>query len=515
MWHAVAQTLLLALIVVLANHIASVWFGRQDLTRDQQFSLSESARHSVSRLERPLLAKVYFTGGLQAPYHNHRQALLDKLDELQAYSGGQLEIITVDPTGDRAKTGEAKRFGIQPVTYVYSDWGQKETKLIFMGVSLVYGERQHSIDALPSLEMMEYELVRAIRAVTTNPDDRKKIAFLQGNGEPNLAEYGEKTPVATLRSQLLERYDLQPLQLEGKEGVSEEVDAILVVAPQKPVHPFVQYHLDQFVMGGGRVIWCISGVQPDFQTMLARRVSHGLHGLLGHYGVTLNNDTLIDRIHNEVTVVPTKSGGRPVLTRANYPLAPVTTELNRQHHVVRNVKRLLFPFATTLSLPPATDDTHTGEVWASSSAQSTSIAELRKIDLESLKKPHLDEVRGSFPLIAALSGTFSSFFLDQPEPSNLEIDPDETLLESKPTRMVVISSGDFFTNNPDFMLNAVDWVLEDESLISIRSRNTGFDPMDKPSQGRIWLWRLAIVGAPLVLLYLLGAAVFFRHRWRT
>ena len=56
----------------------------------------------------------------------------------------------------------APQFGVGPVTYTRKDWDRQEARQVFMGVSLVYGDRQVAVEALPSIERFEYELVRML-----------------------------------------------------------------------------------------------------------------------------------------------------------------------------------------------------------------------------------------------------------------------------------------------------------------------------------------------------------------
>ena len=69
-----------------------------DVTDNKNYTLDLKTRSLVWNLERPLVAKVYFTEGLQAPYNNHRTILIDQLEELRAYAKGWLKLEVVDPT---------------------------------------------------------------------------------------------------------------------------------------------------------------------------------------------------------------------------------------------------------------------------------------------------------------------------------------------------------------------------------------------------------------------------------
>ena len=113
--HSWAQAGLVCIIVVLVNLWAARSFVRLDLTEDRLYSLDLASRTLMHRLEKPITAKVYFTSGLQAPYNNHEQALVDKLEDLRAYSGGLMDVEVIDPTNVRDLEDEARRFGIEPI----------------------------------------------------------------------------------------------------------------------------------------------------------------------------------------------------------------------------------------------------------------------------------------------------------------------------------------------------------------------------------------------------------------
>ena len=71
-----------------SSYVQTFWhrntFWRLDVTDDKVHSLDMSTRSLIWKLDKPLHVKVYFTEGLQAPYNNHRAALVDKLEELRA-----------------------------------------------------------------------------------------------------------------------------------------------------------------------------------------------------------------------------------------------------------------------------------------------------------------------------------------------------------------------------------------------------------------------------------------------
>jgi ABC-type uncharacterized transport system involved in gliding motility auxiliary subunit len=512
--HAWAQGILWLLVAVVANHLASVAFWRIDLTRDQRYTLSPVAVSSVSALDKPLVARVFFTPGLQAPYHDHQAALVALLEELRARSGGRLEIQVSDPSGDKAATEAARGLGIDPITYTFRDWDRQEARQVFMGVAFQYGERTEPVPAVTSIERMEYDVVRAIRRVTTPADKRKKLGYLLGEGEPDLSTFGPDHPLGKLRAALQESYDLRPLAL-GDDAIPADLDGMLVVAPQQAVPPIVQLHLDQFLMSGKPIAWFLSGVQPDFKAMRTREIRHDLGALLARYGVTLGRDLVLDRQSNEPMVVPVSQDGQNRLAKVNYPLAIATTDIVREARPVRGLRRVVLPFSTTLAVdpPPGAE----AEVWIRSMPTSAVTKGARPLAVDRVGAIANDEVPGPFPLMVALSGTLPSAFADRTipvpdDPSAPRLDPAELVTSSRPTRTVVVSSGDFVANNVDLVLNTVDWLLDDPTLLSIRPLQAGDDPLTPPPAAQALGWKLAIAGAPVLALLAVGALMSWRGR---
>lgn len=517
--HVWLQTALWIAIAVVVNHAASARFLRVDLTEDQAYTLSPTARDVMRRLERPLVARMYFTGGLEAPYNNHRATVQEALEELRAYSNGRMEIVVIDPDSP-ADVEEAQRFGIQPIQYRYRSRERAELKQVFMGVSFVYGDRQEVVDPITNLAVLEYELVRAVHTLTTPAEDRKVVAYLQGNGEPDLTQFPPDNPMGQLRDRLAQQYTLRPLVLGGDTGVPEDVDAVLVVGPQQAVPDRVQYQLDQYLMTGGPIAFFLSSLKPDFQTMRAAEVRHGLNAFLGHHGVQVNKDALVDRKHNTVMKVPVMAGKRRQLVPVDYPLIPTTTDLNRESPVVRGLDLATLPFASTLSVADPLPAGVTAQVWVRSMPGSGAIDALRWIRPDAFQVRAPGERDGPFPVAVGLVGRFTSFFADRPIPpapaaadgSVRRDDPTEKVLDGEESRIVVVSSADFVANNLPFVLNTVDWMVQDDALIRIRSRSTTVDLLPPPEPDAAWRWKAAIALGPLALLLGFGGLVWARTR---
>lgn len=518
--HLWLQLLLWIGVIIVANHASSAFFARVDLTEDQRYTLSQVGRGIMGELEKPLVTRVYFTHELEAPFNNHEQAVREKLEELRAWSGGKMELQFIDPTGDRVAVEEAQRFGIQPLPYKFQSKDRLEVKKVFMGVSFVYGDRQATADMLTSIDTLEYELLRAILAVTEPPEDRQTIGFLQGNGEPDLGRFAGTNPLGQLRDRLGQSYDLMNVTLGGDEGVPEQVDAMVVIGPQQSVPDRAQYQLDQFIMNGGSALWFVASTKPDFRTMRAEEVRHDLNALLGHYGVVLSKATLVDRENNEKMPLPVQIGMRRTTISLPYPLLPTTTGINRQSRVVRLIDRAVLPFASPVSLAEEMPQGVEGQVWIETMPTCNAANGLVHIGHDAFQAPPFGEDAGPHPAAVAVSGRFSSFFADRdiPPPAGQDKAPDDPLskiVDGEPSRMVVVGSADFVANNLPFVQNSLDWLLEDDALIDVRSRQANLDLLEAPAPGKVLAWKAGILGIPLLLLFLLALTTWILSRRRS
>jgi ABC-2 type transport system permease protein len=144
------------------------------------------------------------------------------------------------------------------------------------------------------------------------------------------------------------------------------------------------------------------------------------------------------------------------------------------------------------------------------------------------------------PLAVSLRGSFESFFKDKPSPF-LEDGPEEVTVgggeEQEPlpgtieispesSRLVVIGSAEFVDDvvlqissqlsqdrylfNLQLLQNAVDWSVEDEDLLSIRSRGTYARLLKPMEKGERTFWEVANV--VLALLAVVGIGVVWNVR---
>ena len=516
------QLLAVVLVLVLTNALAARHFARLDLTSDHVYTLSDASRALAGRLDKPLFIKVYFTQGLEAPYNNHERMLVDKLEEFRAYSGGLMDLQVVDPTGKKELEEEAQRFGIRPIQYAYRGSDRSELKRVFMGASFVYGEQQTALDAVTQVATIEYDIARTLHRLVAG-DERKVVGFTMGHTEVDVLR--ASGPLETMRNQLADSYEVVAVPLGGEEGVPEEVDALLMFGPQQQVSQRARYQLDQHLMRGGSLAVFLTNYRTDLRTLRPTEIFHGMEGFLGQLGVVVNRDLVIDREQNGKMRVPVRQGQYLVQVPVNHPAIPRVTDLADDSPIVKSLDQMLFPFASSIDiselLPPGVE----AKVLATGSATASRFQGVRTFDPGAYQRAIPGEEPGQWPVMVGLVGAFQSTFADLPIPpvpaetpfgasAVAQDDPASKITQGAPARLVVSGSADSAANNVAMVLNLVDWMCQDESLIGIRSKAVQLPPLEQPEPATLrWLVAVNGLGGTLLLL-LFGAMRLLLNRRR-
>lgn len=502
------QYALAVLLVVLVSVWSSAHFLRVDLTSDRVHSLDEASKQLAGKLERPLAVRVYFTRGMEAPYNNHETSVRDKLEEFRAYAKGRMQITVIDPTGDPALVAEAQGYGLTPLQYTVRKQDRAELRTVWMGAVFIHGDRTEVLPSLTQLASLEYDVAAAIRRLEQPVKDRPVIAYSIGHGEPDLSK--PEGPLRALVEGMARKAYLVPVELGGEGLLAEEVDALLVIGPQRVLPERALYQIDQFVMRGGAAALFLTNTRPDMRTLRAERVNSGLDPLIGAFGLRLNRDVVLDRVQNGAMRFPTRSGAKVGSQEINYPLIVRATDLSQSSVLTAGMDSLLVPFTASIEVPEPLPEGVVATVLARSSSSSGSVPSLRELDPAQFAKVGEGERRGPFNLIVAMTGAWRSFFETRGvPPPDAEVSAEQEgmgpdaaqLTEGAPTRLVVSASADVVANNPAFVLNLCDWLVQDESLIGIRSKRASVASLSPTTPGARSAWRaFNLLAGPALLL---------------
>lgn len=306
----------------------------------------------------------------------------------------------------------------------------------------------------------------------------KKVCFAQGSGEHSLDETGS-TGLSRFKDALSkEDYDAITANLLQTAQVPGDCTVLVVAGPQYDYQPPEVDAIKKYVENGGRAMFLLDPpLQMGHETTSK---NEGLEKLLADWGVTIGNDLVL-----EVNPIGQLFGlGPQVPLITSYGTQPIVTELHSATG---------FPLAQSIEI--ANKDKTTVEKLFSTgnNAEATSNLSAHSVALDDPKNK-----KGPFTLGAA--GTYST---------------------GKPNaqgRFVVVGNSGFAANNfisfnanRDLAMNAINWLAQDEDLISIRPKEADDRRLNvNASQMRLFLY-FTLIALPLLIIGS-GVSVFLKRR---
>ena len=314
----------------------------------------------------------------------------------------------------------------------------------------------------------EQDLVNAIMKVTR--DQLKTICFVEGHGEKDLAGADAEGYQSMDQALKNENYQTKSVNLVSANQVPADCSVVILNGPKKALFPQEAAMIGKFLDEGGKALIMID---PD--------TDPGLNDLLNAWNIKLGNDTVVD-----ASGVGRLFGTGPAVPLvASYGAHPITKDMART--------ATFFPLARSVKQ---------GE----SPKSEITMVELLKTSEASWGETELQGGQAKFDEGKDAKG-----------PVNLGVTATKSVGE-KEARLVVIGDSDFADNNyarlagnGDLFLNTVNWLAQEEDLISIRPKSaTNRSVTMTESQQRTFFWLVVLI-MPLAVIGT-GAYIWWKRR---
>jgi gliding-associated putative ABC transporter substrate-binding component GldG len=509
-----AQTAILAGVLVAGGVVAHRWFTRWDLTERGEYTLAPATKKLLAGLDDQVVVNAYFSPRLP-PYLVHlRRQVQDVLEEYRAFSHGRLDLEFIDPGDDPAAEQRLRALGIPKLQLEVLERDQFQLSNVYLGLVLLHAGRQEVIPVIQDTGNLEYELTAALLRLTS--PRKKGVGWL---GAPELDPRGRA--VDPLRRELGRLYDLRELQAESLTAVPDEV-ATLVVAGPRELPDRARFAVDQFVMRGGRAVFLVDHFEIPEGSLAAIPSESGVHDLLERYGVKVARDVVGEPRLN----APAAFSSGFMQFRIAYPwwVRVPGDALDRENPATARLEDLVLPWAS--SLEPVASAGVKATVLAKSSPEAFAVTG----SYDFSPQPRGREVGGQKApaagraLAVLLTGKFPSFWSDKAPPAAPGTTGEKVRAESPETSLLVIGTSRLaepeflrqFPENGAFLLNAIDWMTFGPDLIGIRSRISDervLGPASERTKAAIKL--LNVVGVPLLVALIGIARLNARRRGRS
>ncbi len=531
-------------ILILINGIGSQFFYRFDLTQDQRYTLSKTSLEILKDVKEPLIIDVFLKGQFPGEFKKLQTETQQILEEFKAYNKN-ITFQFVNPIeNEEERDTIIQSFlerGLTPVNVTVEDKGKQTQEVVFPWAIATYNGRSTKVPLLKnimgastaekvvsSVQHLEYAFANAFNTIAKAKE--KKVAVIKGNGELHDLQ------MADFIKQVRENYFIGTFTLDSvakkpNESLAylKKYDLAIIAKPTEKFSDEEKLVLDQFVMNGGKTLWLIDQVNIEMDSLyndagatLAYPFDLNLNDQFFKYGFRINPTLVKDVMATPIALATGEKGSATQYTQYPWFYSPLVYPAGK-NPIVSNVDALKFEFTNGIEVLK-NDIKKT--VLLQSSPYSKLVGAPIDINLNMVtERPEQADFKntGNIPLALLLEGKFNSVYKNRVLPF-----AEKTFQsEGKNNKMIVIADGDIIRNqldknyqplelgydkwtnklygNKEFLMNCVNYLLDDNGLINIRSKEVNLPLLDKEKVYQEYSFIQGItVGLPIVILAIFG-----------
>jgi ABC-type uncharacterized transport system involved in gliding motility auxiliary subunit len=511
--------LALVLVLFLAFNVlagAMLTRGRIDLTENKLYTLSDGTKNIVKSLDEPITLRFYFSKSRAteryAPLVAYAGRVRDLLEEYVASSHGKLKLEVADPEPFSETEERAAAFGLKglPVNAA----GEK----LYFGLAGTNSTEQEEVIAFfqpEREESLEYDVTKIVYNLA---HPKKKVVgivtSLQMDGNPMARMMNPRAPAQdpwVALDLLRDSFEVKMIQPTA-DKLDDGLDVLVLVHPQN-LAPAMMYAIDQYVLGGGKLLafidpFCESQEVPNdpqnrMAAMMADR-SSSLGALGDAWGIEMVKDDLAG---DKELALRLSMNGQPVEYVVYLGLTADKDSFDKKDFTTSELKTVNMAHAGILRVKDGATTTITPLMQTTKSSMRIG---KQKVQFQTPPAELLESFQSSgerMMLAARITGPVKTAFpegkpkaaTESAEPPS-PLKPEMSLLESKgPINVIVVADADMlgdglwvrvqnflgnripmtFADNGSFLVNAVDNMSGSNDLISLRSRGRSQRPFDK------------------------------------
>ncbi|MGA1226268.1 MAG: gliding motility-associated ABC transporter substrate-binding protein GldG [Tamlana sp.] len=538
----IKHLLVLVIALIALNFISSKIYKRFDLTVDKRYTLSKSAINIIKDVESPIVVDIFLEGdNFPSEIRRLQKETKQLLEEFSA-KNNRIVFNFINPLEDDSTREQNIQLltqrGLTPMQLSVQENGKASQAIIFPWALASYNEQTVIIPLVKnkigasqqdlvsnSVQHLEYAFADGFSKLTK--PKKHKIAILKGN------EQLEDKYIADFVKKIGEYYFIAPFTLDSvssnPQKTLSDLENFDLIISAKPIAPFSEeekFVLDQYIMNGGKSLWLIDAVAIEKDSLyndagknfaIIRNLN--LTDFFFKYGVRIN-PVIVSTLYSAPITLAMGTGSESQFQNLRWPYSPLASS-SSHHPIVNNSNLVKFDFANQI-------DTLKNNIKKTILLETAPLTKLegtpREISL-SLVTQEQDAAsfnKGNQTLAVLLEGEFSSVYNNRVKPFNLS----NQKSTSPQTKMVIIADGDVIKNdvvrntpqelgfdrwtgqiygNKEFLLNTVNYLLDDDGLINIRSKEIAiaFLNQEKIASEKN-KWQLINIALPLVLLSIFG-----------
>ncbi len=550
--HHLKALMFTLVVLVVLNAVGTQFFYRFDLTQDKRYTLSPTSLKILKDVKDPLIVDVFLKGQFPGEFKKLQIETQQLLEEFKAYNKN-VTFQFVNPIENEEERDTIMQSfldrGLTPVNVTIDDKGKQTQEVVFPWAIATYNGRSVKVPLLKnsmgastaekvvtSVQHLEYAFANAFNTISKPKE--KKVAVIKGNGELH------DILMADFIKQVRENYFIGTFTLDSvvkkpNESLAylKKYDLAIIAKPTEKFSDAEKLVLDQFVMNGGKTLWLVDQVNIEMDSLyndqgasLAFPMDLDLNDMLFKYGVRINPVLVKDVMAAPIALATGEQGSATQYTQYPWFYAPLVYPTVK-HPIVSNLDAVKFDYANAIdTLKNGIKKT----VLLQSSPYSKFVGAPVEVNLAMVnERPEQSEFKGTgnIPMAVLLEGKFHSVY----ENRVLPFEEKGFRPIGATNKMIVVSDGDVIKNqldknfqplelgydkwtnklygNKEFLMNCVNYLLDDSGLINIRSKQVNLPLLDKQKvYDNYTATQVITVGLPIVLLAIFGLLFTFLRK---
>jgi len=489
--------LLLILFVAISMLSGRLLRGmRVDLTQNGLYTLSDGSRNILGQLQEPVNLYLFFSDeasrGLPQ-IRSYARRVDEMVEEFENQAAGKLIVHRIDPEPFSEEEDQAAAFGLQAVPVGAGN------ETLYLGIAGT--NSLDDVQVMPFLQpskekFLEYDLAKMISSLGS--PEKITIGFLStlqmaAGFDPATQGMREAWVVYEQLGQLFDIEIIDP----GADSLPDTIDLLMIVHPKDLSDP-MKYQLDQFVLGGGRLMVFLDpfaesdrGDPNDPMAMMQAGSTSNLDPLLDSWGVSFETGRVIGDLQYGVGTSQSRHIGI---------LSVPADGLSSEDVVSADLQAVNFS-STGWLVPVEGAGTHFETlVQSSENAAPLDTSRLRFLTDPADLMKGFNPTGDRYALVARLTGPASSAF----DPPDGDAESAGHIAESAESGITVMLFADTdlltdrlwvqkqpflgqnlvsaFADNGTLVVNAADNMVGNRDLIGIRTRVSSSRPFDRVSE---------------------------------
>jgi gliding-associated putative ABC transporter substrate-binding component GldG len=541
--NSLKQLGIIAAVLLALNIFGNYFFKRFDLTKDNRYTLSETTLGIIESVDSPLYIDVFLEGKFPPEFKRLQNETRQLLEEFTAYNSNIIFQFVNPIEKEETRVEVMKNFyerGLMPLSITVEDKGKQSQEVVFPWAVATYGDKSTKVALLKNLmgatteekvissvQHMEFAFAEALNKITKQK--QKKIAVLKGNGELDdvyiadfLKTVRESYYIGTFTLDSLANKPIQTIE------ALQKYDMAIIAKPTEAFSDEEKQVIDQFIVNGGKTLWLVDAVKADMDSLfsqpqiLAYPLDLNLTDQLFQYGIRINGQLVKDEQATTIKLATGQEGSQTQYQEFSWRFSPFVYPASN-HPIVKNMEGIKFEFANPIEI---LKNNIKKTVLLTSSAYSKPVGTPIPIALDLVTeetKPTDYPNGGLLPMAVLLEGKFKSVYKNRVLP----IKDSKFKDINKESKIIFVSDGDIiknqldkdgypmelgfdkFTNqlygNKEFLMNCVNYLLDDNGLINIRSKDVDLPLLDKEKVYENYTFaQIITIGLPLAILGLFG-----------